>query len=191
MEATGLEDSEIIRLYWQRDELAIRASEAKYGSYCLAIARNILASAEDAEETVSDTWLRAWNAMPPQRPARLSAFLGRITRNLAFDRYRRQSADKRGGGELAQVLEELAECVSGGTGTEEASENRELGEALNGFLSALPKEKRRLFLGRYWYARSVADLAKSSGMTEGAVSVALHRLRGKLRSYLKERGFEL
>ena len=186
-----MEDSEIIRLYWDRSERAIRESETKYGPYCRAIARNILPSPEDAEETVSDTWLRAWNTMPPQKPQRLSAFLGRITRNLAFDRWRRMNAKKRGGVGLDLVLEELAECVSGSCTAEEALEQRALGEALNGFLAALPREKRRLFLGRYWYARSVGELAKQSGMTEGAVSVTLHRLRGKLRGYLTERGFEL
>lgn len=186
-----MEDSEIIRLYWQRSEQAIEESDNKYGAYCRAIARNILQSPEDAEETVSDTWLRAWNVMPPQKPGRLSPFFGRITRNLAFDRWRKQTAEKRGGGALEEVLEELAECVSGSGSAEEAVENRELGAALNGFLASLPREKRRLFLGRYWYARNVGELAKGSGMTEGAVSVALHRLRGKLKSYLEERGFAL
>ena len=186
-----MEDSEIIRLYWQRSEQAIRESEHRYGAYCRAIARNILPSPADAEETVSDTWLRAWNVMPPQRPVRLSAFFGRITRNLAFDRWRRQTAEKRGGGALDGVLEELGECVSGGGSAEDEAEQRELGAALNGFLASLPKEKRRLFLGRYWYARSVKELARQSGMTEGAVSVTLHRLRGKLKSYLEERGFTL
>ena len=186
-----MEDSEIIRLYWQRSEQAIEESEQKYGVYCRAIARNILQSPEDAEETISDTWLRAWNVIPPQKPDRLSAFFGRITRNLAFDRWRKQTAEKRGGGALEEVLEELAECVSGSGSAEEAVENRELGAALNGFLASLPRVKRRLFLGRYWYARSVKDLAKQSGMTEGAVSVTLHRLRGRLKSYLEERGFEL
>ena len=186
-----MEDSEIIRLYWERSEQAIRESEMKYGPYCRAIARNILPIPEDAEETVSDTWLRAWNSIPPQKPQRLSAFLGRITRNLAFDRWRRMSAEKRGGGGLDLVLEELAECVSGSCTAEEALEQQTLGEALNSFLATLPREKRQLFLGRYWYAQSVGELAKQSGMTAGAVSVTLHRLRAKLREYLSERGFEL
>jgi RNA polymerase sigma-70 factor (ECF subfamily) len=186
-----MEDREIIQLYWERNEQAIRESEHKYGLYCRSIACSILPSPQDAEETVSDTWLRAWNAMPPQKPGRLSAFLGRITRNLAFDRWRRQNAEKRGGGELSLVLEELAECVSGGGNAEDALEMRELGRALNGFIAALPRDKRVLFLGRYWYALPVNELAKRCGMTEGAAAAALRRLRIKLRKQLEEGGFEL
>ena len=106
-----MEDSAIIDLYWAREERALSETDTKYGGYCRSIAHNILKNREDSEECVSDTWLHAWNAMPPQRPSILSSFLGRITRNLSFDRCRRQNAEKRGGGSLPLALDELSECV--------------------------------------------------------------------------------
>lgn len=186
-----MEDHEIIQLYWDRDEAAIGATDEKYGAYCTAIARNILPSPEDAEECVSDTWLHAWNAMPPQWPNILSAFLGRITRNLSFNRCRFTHAQKRFGGELPLVLEELEECVSSGETPEEALDRRALVEALESFLDTLPPSKRELFVDRYWYARSVGEIAKRRHMTENHVSVTLSRLRGKLRRHLTERGIEV
>ena len=186
-----MEDSEIVALYWARDQQAISESADKYGTYCASIARNILESPEDAEECVSDTWFRAWNAMPPQRPDILSAFFGRITRNLAFDRYRSRSAAKRGGRETALVLEELRDCVSGRDEAQQHLDYQELLADLNGFLRSLPKEKRRLFLRRYWYAEPIAEIAKDFGMRENHISVTLHRLRKQLRDYLQERGHTL
>lgn len=186
-----MEDSRIVQLYWDRDPRAIDASAEKYGLYCAAIAWNILGSTEDAEECVNDTWLHAWGSMPPQRPRVLSAFLGRITRNLSLNRYKGRAAQKRGGGELPAVLEELAECVSGGEDVEQAVDRQELAKAIHGFLAALPREKRELFICRYWYTESIPGLARRFGMKENAVSVALNRLRKKLRAYLTERGFEL
>lgn len=186
-----MEDHEIIRLYWDRDETAIRATDEKYGAYCTAIARNILASREDAEECVSDTWLRAWNAMPPQRPNILSAFLGRITRNLSFNRCRFHTAQKRHGGELPLILEELEECVSGGETPEEALDRKALTQAIERFLDTLPPVKRSIFVDRYWYARSVSEIARRRHMTENHVSVTLSRLRQKLRRHLMERGIEV
>ena len=186
-----MEDSEIVALYWARDPRSIRESEEKYGSYCAAIARNILGSPEDAEECVSDTWLRAWNAMPPQKPALLSSFFGRITRNLAFDRWRSRSAEKRGGGETAAVLEELGDLVSGGDDPQKRLEDGELMRDLNAFLRSLPQEKRRLFLRRYWYGDPVSALAERFGMRENRISVSLHRIRKQLRDYLIERGHTL
>ena len=183
-----MEDSEIVALYWSRDQQAISESADKYGTYCSAIARNILGSPEDTEECVSDTWFRAWNAMPPQKPDILSAFFGRITRNLAFDRYRSRSAAKRGGTETALVLEELRDCVSGKDEAQQHLDYQELLADLNAFLRSLPQEKRRLFLRRYWYAEPVAGIAKRFGMKENQVSVGLYRLRHQLREYLLERG---
>ena len=183
-----MEDGEIVALYWARDSRAIRESEEKYGAYCASIARSILGSPEDAEECVSDTWLRAWNAMPPQRPSLLSAFFGRITRNLAFDRWRSSSAQKRGGGETAAVLEELSDCVSGRGDPERLLEDGELIADLNAFLRSLPQEKRRMFLRRYWYGDPVSEIAKRFGMRENRVAVSLHRMRNALRGYLTERG---
>ena len=186
-----MEDQEIIRLYWDRDEAAIGATDEKYGAYCTAIALNILHRREDAEECVSDTYLRAWNAMPPQRPGRLGAFLGKITRNLSFSRYRVLYARKRGGGELPLILDELGQCVSGRGSVEEELDRRALTEAIESFLDALPPEKRALFLGRDWYAESVGALATRRGMTENSVSAALFRLRRQLRRHLEERGIEV
>ena len=119
-----MEDSKIVQLYWSRDEKAIDATADKYGRYCASIARNILGNREDAEECVNDTYLHAWNAMPPHRPGILSTFLGKITRNLSFNRYRYNTADKRGGGETAVVLEELLDIVSDGENPEQAMEYR-------------------------------------------------------------------
>ena len=186
-----MEDHEIVALYWARDAGAIPATADQYGSYCACIARNILGSPEDAEECVNDTWLRAWNAMPPHRPSLLSAFLGKIVRNLSLDRRRRNAADKRGGGETAAVLDELAQVVSGAGDVEGEAERRELVREIDRFLAALPTEKRRIFLCRYWYLDSVRDIAARTGRTENQVSVALSRTRAKLRRHLRERGFEL
>lgn len=186
-----MDDSNIVQLYWDRDERAIPETAAKYGAYCAAIARNILGSAEDAEECVNDTYLRAWNAMPPARPGVLAAFLGKITRNLSINRAARESAAKRGGGAYPAVLEELAEIVSGGDSAEQALMGRELARAIDAFLGGLPAAKRRIFICRYWYFDSVGDIARRFGMTEDNVSVTLHRLRSKLRGYLSERGFDL
>ncbi len=185
-----MEDSEIVRLYWERSEQAVPETAAKYGGYCSAIARNILDSPEDAEECVNDTWLGAWNAIPPHRPEALSTFLGKITRNLSINRWKRSRADKRGGG-IAAVLDELGQCVSGADDVERALDQKELIEAINAFLAALSPEKRGIFLCRYWYSDSISEIAARYGMREGTVSMALNRLRARLRRYLLERGFEL
>ena len=186
-----MEDNAIIQLYWARDEGAIAASEKKYGGYCGTIARNIVGDRQTAEECVNDTWLRAWDTMPPQKPSKLAVFLGRITRNLSFDRYRQSHADRRGNGVFGEVLDELAECVSGNEGPETEWERRELAEAIDGFLRQLPKDRRRLFVRRYWYGERVSDIAAECGMTSSAVSTALGRMRESLRRYLSERGFAL
>lgn len=186
-----MEDTQIIDLYWSRSERAIPATAEKYGSYCTTIARNILGSSEDAEECVNDTYLNAWESMPPNRPSILSAFLGRITRNLSVSRYRQNHAEKRGGGELPLVLEELAECVSDTADTEHQLDRKELVQEINRFLSSLTAEKRNLFVCRYWYADSITEIAKQYGKTANHVSVILSRTRKELRQYLTERGFDL
>lgn len=186
-----MDDSQIIQLYWDRNEQAISETAAKYGSYCTAIARNILGNHVDAEECVNDTYLNAWNAIPPHRPKLLSAFLGKITRNLSFNRYKYNTADKRGGGELPAVLDELAGCVSGNEDAAMSYEYKELVAAINAFLGTLPSEKRNLFVCRYWYTDSISDIAARYDMTCGAVSMTLSRLRTKLHKYLLERGYEV
>lgn len=185
-----MEDSTIVALFWARDEQAIAASDEKYGRYCTTVAMNILGEKEAVEECVNDTWLHAWNAIPPARPSVLRAFFGRITRNLSFDRYRRMHAGKRGGGEMEAILSELEECVSGGS-VEAEIDRRELAGAINGFLRELPERKRVIFVCRYWYGDSVSDVARRFGMKRSAAAMTLLRIREQLKDYLLERGFEV
>ena len=133
-----MDDNGIIRLYWDRNDQAIRATTEKYGHYCKAIAKNILNSEEDAEECVNDTYLNAWNSMPTHWPEQLAAFLGKITRNLSFNKYRHNHAEKRGGGEMALVLEELADCVSDVDDVEKTIDRQELIKAIDRFVRNLP-----------------------------------------------------
>lgn len=186
-----MEDTKIVQLYWDRDPNAIRASATKYGNYCSSIAKNILGNKEDAEECVNDTYLKAWNAMPPHRPNILSAFLGKITRNLAFNRYKHNNADKRGGSEIKAVLDELSECISGKENVEQEIEYKELVKTIDSFLDSLSSEKRSIFISRYWYTDSISEIAKQFNMRENTVSMTLSRIRVKLQKYLIERGYEL
>ncbi len=180
-----MEDSKIVQLYWDRDERAISATSEKYGNYCTSIARNILDSEEDAEECVNDTYLKAWNAMPPHWPSVLATFLGKITRNLSLNRYRYHTAGKRGGKEATIVLDELAELVSGTDSVEQDIDRRELIEAIDTFLAELPADKRGIFLCRYWYFDRISDIASRFCKSENHVSVILNRLR---EPYLQEEG---
>ena len=186
-----MDDEKIVRLYWDRDEQAIPATSEKYGKYCTSIAGNILGNKEDAEECVNDTYLHAWNAIPPHRPVLLSTFLGKIVRNLSLNRYKHNTADKRGGGELPAVLDELSELVSGSDDVEQEFHAKELVKTIDAFLDTLSPEKRSIFVCRYWYTESISQIAARYGMSEGAVSMTLNRLRSKLHSCLSERGFEL
>ena len=186
-----MEDDHIVQLYWDRNQRAINETAMKYGKYCTTIAKNILGSFEDAEECVNDTYMNAWNSIPPERPNVLSAFLGRITRNLAFNKYKHEHTDKRGGGEILLVLDELAECVSGRDSVEEEVTSKELAKEIENYLASLSEMKRRIFVCRYWYADSVKKIAKQFGMKENAVSMTLSRVRKGLQTYLEERGFEL
>ena len=186
-----MEDTEIVNMYWARNSNAIQETETKYGSYCRSIARNILGNNEDVEECVNDTYLNAWNSIPPHRPKMLSTFLGKITRNISFDRYRYNHTEKRGGGEIELILDELAECVSGNESVENEVEKNELIRLIDSFLNTLPSEKCNIFLCRYWYAIPISEIAKRFGMSEGNVSVTLNRIRSKLKNYLKERGYDL
>ncbi len=186
-----MEDREIVNLYWERNSSAIKETASKYGGYCKAIAKNILGNNEDAEECVNDTYLNTWNSIPPNRPNVLSTYLGKITRNLSFDRFRHRHADKRGGGEIELVLEELGECVSGADSVEQKVEKKELVRAINSFLDTLSQEKCSIFLCRYWYAIPVSEIATRFGMNKGNVSVTLNRIRGKLKIYLIEKGYDI
>ena len=155
------------------------------------MASAILALREDAEECVNDTWLRAWNSIPPQRPNCLRIFLARITRNLSFDRWRSKNAARRGGGQLTLALEELSWCVAGSGSPQESVEARELEDCLRRFLSGLSESERNIFLRRYFFAESIQSIARRYGMRENSVSVSLHRLRQKLKNHLAKEGYAL
>ena len=186
-------DRQLEELQRRREEAeaAIAESSAKYGGYCYQIAFRILALREDAEECVGDTWLRAWEAMPPSRPGRLDTFLGKITRNLSLDRWRALRAQKRWQGQAELALTELGDCLPASGGVEQEVEAAALAESLNRFLESLPQEKRVLFVRRYWYLCSVEELAAWSGRRRGTVSAALFRLRQDLREHLEREGFTL
>lgn len=184
-----MEDSGIVELYWARSEQAIHETRSKYGAYCFSIANNILPYREDAEECVNDTWLAAWDSIPPNRPKALSTFLGKLTRRISIDRWRKLSAAKRGGGTVPVVLEELAECIPGGGDPEAEVEARELAEAVGGFLDTLPYIERRAFLMRYFDLAMVRAIACELHLSSGKVKAMLHRTRGKLRAYLKKEGY--
>lgn len=181
-----MSDSEIIELYWSRDESAIHETASQYGNYCFSIAYNILASKEDSDECVNDTWLKAWNTIPPQRPNKLSAFLGRITRNLSFDKYKAIKAKKRGGGEIMLAIDELEECVPSAGTVEQAITDAELGKSINDFLYTLPERECNVFLSRYWYGNPLSKIAAIFSMKENNVKASLFRSRVKLRTYLEK-----
>ncbi|MBR5229054.1 MAG: sigma-70 family RNA polymerase sigma factor [Firmicutes bacterium] len=186
-----MDDNKIIKLYWERNTSAINITERKYGGYCKSIAYNILKNNEDTEECVNDTYLKAWNSMPENWPHRLEVYLGTITRNLSFNKYRQKYSDKRGNGNLPLVLDELAECVSGNDSPEKSLEEKELILFINDFLASLPAKKRNLFVRRYWYADSISDIAKDYNMSAGSVTSNLKRIREKLKSYLLKRGIHI
>lgn len=183
-----MEDEKIVALYWARDERAITLSKEKYERYLYTIALNILASLQDAEESVSDTYVGAWNSIPPQKPVALRTYLGRITRNLSLKRYRYWHAEKRYGGETALALDELSEVVSDTETAESEAERRELIRMIQVFLASLPSDQRMIFLMRYWYLHPVAVIAKKLGYSQSKVKMTLKRTRDSLRDLLNEEG---
>lgn len=184
-----MEDKQIVELYWAREESAIRETAAKYGSYCRSIAYAVLQNQQDADESVNDTYLDAWNTMPPNRPSVLATFLGKITRRISIDRWRIKSAKKRGGDEVTLALDELEECVSGSSDVELQVQRKELIAAIHCFLDDLPATERRIFLLRYWYLESIQSIAKQYGYSQSKVASMLHRVRGKLRQHLEKEGY--
>ncbi len=184
-----MEDSQLIELFWQKNPDAISETAGRYGAYCFAIAERILHNPEDSEECVNDTWLQAWNAMPPQRPDVLRLFLAKITRNLAFNRLQARNAEKRGGGEIALVLDELEECLGGGTDAAAEYEARELRECIRSFVAALPEREGNVMVRRYFFAESAAEIAGRYGLTENHVMVMLSRTRKKLKAHLLKEGY--
>lgn len=184
-----MDDKSIVDLYFSRSEDAITQTDRKYGRYCYSIAYNILTNKEDAEESVSDTYMAAWQAIPPRRPSVLSTFLGKITRHISIDRWRERSAHKRGGGEVTLALEELEDCVAGMQNVETEYERKEIVRAYVKFLDTLPITERRVFLCRYWYVESIEAIADRFGFSQSKVKTMLHRTRAKLRKQLAEEGF--
>ena len=185
-----MEDQEIVALFWARSEEAIREASGKYGRYCRYIAEQILHSREDSEECVNDALLQAWRTIPPQRPQHLSVFLGRITRNLSLNRWEREQACKRGGGQVPLALEELQECLPSPR-SGQLAEDLALSEACSRFLDSLPAEARRLFLRRYWYFTPIKEIAAAFGLSESKVKMSLLRSRRKLKKYLEKEGIIL
>ena len=184
-----MEDIRIIELYFKRKEEAIKETDSKYGSYCFSVAENILHNTEDSEECVSDTWLAAWNAIPPQRPTVLRMFLAKITRNLSFNRFHARNADKRGGGELNLVLDELAECIANESDTENEYIVKELEQSIRLFVRNLPEREGNVFVRRYFFTEPVAVIAKRYHMTDNHVMVVLSRTRKKLKAHLSKEGY--
>lgn len=184
-----MEDERIVSLYWERSEQAIKETSSKYGKYCYTIAYNILYSSEDAEESVNDTYMDAWNSMPPHRPSILSSFLGKITRRLSIDKWRKNHAHKRGGGEVMWALDELSDCIADEGSPEEEFEKRRLAKVINNFVASLPQTEQKVFLCRYWYMDSIDSLCRQFGFSESKVKSMLMRTRQKLRDMLAKEGF--
>lgn len=183
-----MDDKAIVALYWERSEAAIEQSQQKYGKYCYRIADNILHNPQDDEECVNDTWVRAWNAMPPERPTLLQAFLGKITRNLAIDRYNHDHALRRGA-ELDGIAEEFWQCVP--SDEPSLADQSALHAAINGFLATLPTRSRIVFMQRYWYMCPIDQIAAEVGLAPGNVKVILHRTRRSFKQYLLKEGIEV
>lgn len=181
-------DRDIIDLYFKRDEAAIVRTKEKYGNYLFTVASNIVEIREDAEECVNDTYLDAWNSMPPKFPDFLKLYLAKLTRNRSFHVFRDKRAKKRGAGEMPVVLDELSECLSGGKEPEELLDEKELAAIIGEFLEKAGEAERGMFLCRYFYAQPVKNIAKQFGVSENYVSVNLHRMREKLKGYLATEG---
>lgn len=184
-----MNDSEIVSLYWQRDEQALDETQKKYGKLCYSIAYSILCDDEDAKESVNDTYLDAWNAIPPHKPSVLSAFLGKITRRIAFDKWRKKNAAKRGGGQMTDTLDELAECIPDSNGIEKQLEEKALNETINSFVKSLPEKEQKIFICRYWYVDSIKSISEQFGFSQSKVTSMLFRTREKLHKILVEEGF--
>lgn len=179
-------DDQIIELYWLRNEQAIACTDHAYGHKLQNVAGRILNSREDSEECVSDTYLKAWNTIPPQRPTYLFAFLAKICRHLAFGKLDWDNALKRKA-EVVTLSKEMQLCIPD-RGWEHRLESQEIGHLLNEFLAVTPQESRMIFMRRYWYADSIAEIAQRFGITQSKVKTSLHRTREKLRAYLEKEG---
>ena len=186
-----MEDFEIVELYWDRNENAITQTDRKYGKYCRKIAFSIVNDREDMEECVNDTYLQTWNSLPPQRPERLSTYLGKICRNISINLYEKLTAEKRGGNETDACLDELSELIGGSSEVEEQLDLTVLTDLINKFLRRCEKQARTVFVQRYWYMMSVKEIAKENRMSDSNVKMTLSRTREKLKLYLEEEGYSI
>ena len=183
-----MEDEKILDLYWARHESAINETANKYGSYCFAIATSILQNKEDAEECVNDTYLKTWDAIPPQRPSNIRLFLGKITRNLSLNKYKERRTKKHGGGEVALLFSELEDCIPSSNNVETEYESNQVIEAINSCLLSIDSESRVVFVRRYWYADTIQAIATRFQMSESKVKSMLFRARKKMKTYLEKEG---
>lgn len=186
-----MQDEKIVELYWQKDEAAIKETQLKYDRYLYKIAYNILADREDSKESVNDTYLGAWNSMPPHKPVVLSTYLGKLTRRISIDVFRRKNREKRRGSQYVLSLAELEECISAGDATAEAIDAKLLGEVVNKFLQGISEEARHTFIGRYYFLDSVKEVAAYCNMSEAKAKSLLYRTRLELKAYLEKEGYVL
>ena len=184
-----MDDTEIIELFFERSDRAVSELSAKYGKTVLKIAKNTLHNHEDAEECVNDTFLGVWNAIPPQRPNSLPAFVCRIARNISINRYKRDPTRKHGAYDVC--FDELQECISSNETAESRYAAAELSRLIDGFLDTLDKKNRMIFVRRYFYMDPFSDIAAAAGMGQGAVRTRLSRMRGKLKDFLESRGVDV
>ena len=184
-----MEDNEIIELFWRRDENAIRQTQNKYARFLIHIASGILQDRQDMEEAENDTYLRVWNAIPPDRPSYFPAYLAKIMRRICIDIFRKKSAEKRGQNEYASSLDELEECVSGGSDPVDEAQAHALSAAIDRFLDSLSQRDRYLFLHRYFYAESIWEIASKTHLTENNIRVILYRTRQSLKVFLSQEGY--
>lgn len=183
-------DEKLVELYFSRSEQALSGTADEYGKYALYIADNILDVREDSEEVVNDAYASLWDTIPPQKPRSLKAYLAKTVRNLALDRLRRNNAHKRGGGVVAQALDELKEAASPDS-PESELDAKQLAGLINGFAETLEKKQRIVFVKRYWYLCSSEQIAQECSMTVSDVNTTLYRTRKKLKSYLEQEGYGL
>ncbi|MBR6526645.1 MAG: RNA polymerase sigma factor [Lachnospiraceae bacterium] len=186
-----MQDDAIVALYWQRDESAIRETQDKYGHYLTKIAYNILSDLEDSMESVNDTYLHAWNSMPPHRPSILSTYLAKITRRVSIDIFRRHNRQKRQASQYTLSLDELNDCLSNGNTTEQTADSKLLAQAISSYLRSLPEEARTLFISRYFFLDSLKEAAALCHMSESKAKSMLHRTRQGLQTHLRKEGFLL
>ena len=181
-----MQDNAIVKLFLERNEHALKEASEKYNHYCMHISMNILNNCEDSEECVNDALLGAWKSIPPHHPENLAAFLGKLTRNAAINKYNARHADKRAAGEYAVSIHELDECIPDVNDVESHVEAAELESVIDEFLRGEKEVSRNIFLLRYYYSCSISDISRRMGISEGTVKSTLSRLRVRLKRHLKK-----